>query len=312
MHHDSKEQITAFAPATVANLSVGFDILALAISEPGDTVTARITEGEGVRIKSISGDGGSLSLEASENTAGIAAQATIVRTGLGVGVELELSKGLPIGSGLGSSAASAAAAAFAVNRLLGSPLRKKELIEPCLLAEEAVSGRHADNVAASLLGGLVMVRSLDPLDVIRLPLPEDLHIAVVTPTIEVRTEKARAVLPEMVSLADMVQATANIATFVSAAHSRDLSLMARCLPDTVVTPARAKLIPGCQEVIATAQDHGAILCSISGSGPSLFALCHSESSALAVSRAMQDRFEEFDLPTTAVISPTNCPGAREL
>jgi homoserine kinase len=312
MHPGSQEQVTAFAPATIANLSVGFDILALAIREPGDTVTARISEGGGVQIRSVSGDGGTLPLETSKNTSGIAAQAMLDKAGLGVSVELELSKGLPIGSGLGSSAASAAAAAFAVNRLLGSPLRKKDLIEPCLLAEEAVSGRHADNVAASLLGGLVLVRSLEPLDVIRLPVPEDLHVAVVTPDMEVRTGEARAILPKTIELSAMVQACANIATFVSASHSRDLSLLARCKPDQVVTPARAELIPGCHEVIATAQDHGALMCSVSGAGPSLFALCHSEPSALTVARAMQDEFKKHDLSTKVFTSPANCPGAREL
>jgi homoserine kinase len=312
MHIFTQKQVKAFAPATIANVSVGFDILGLAISQPGDTVTARIVEGNSVRMKSVSGDAGLLPTMATKNTAGIAAQATLEKAGVQTGLELELTKGLPIGSGLGSSAASAAAAAFAVNRLLGSPLRKKELIEPCLKAEEAVSGRHADNVAPSLLGGLIMVRSLEPLDIIRLPLPEKLHAAVVTPAIEVPTKKAREILPKTVSLAAMIQANANIATFVSACYAGDLSLMARCTPDEIVTPARVKLIPGSHQVIETAYEHGALMSSISGAGPSLFALCHSAANAQRVAKAMQVAFAHCKLESSAVVSPANCPGAREL
>lgn len=308
----SADRVRAFAPATIANLSVGFDILGLAIRQPGDTVNARVVEGDEVRIAKISGDEGKLPGEATRNTAGIAARAILEKVGLRIGIELELEKGLPIGSGLGSSAASAAAAAVAVNRIIGTPLRRKDLIGPCLQAEEEVSGKHADNVAACLLGGLVMVRSVEPLDIIRLPVPENLHVAVITPAIEIKTETARAILPKTVGLSEMVDASANLAAFVSACHSGDLSLMARCKPDPVITAARADLIPGCMSVIETAHDRGALLCSISGAGPALFALCHSESTALAVGQAMQNRFREADLDSTVVISPADCPGAREL
>ena len=308
--HDNK--VTAFAPATVANLGLGFDILGLALFEPGDIVTARLTPGSGVSIKSITGDSGKLSLDAAANTAGIAAAETLKKAGIEVGVELELKKGLPIGSGMGSSAASAAAAAFAVNLVLGSPLRKPELLGPCIEAEAAVSGRHADNVAPSLLGGLILIRTVDPLDLVRLPVPEDLTVAVVTPDFELPTRKAREVLPESVPLKMLVRNTANIAALVSACYSGDLALMSRCVPDEVVTPVRAELIPGSMDVIDAAMGSGALGSSISGAGPSIFAFCRSVYSARQVASSMTAAFEKHGFSIRSVISSANSPGARRL
>ena len=308
----SDKQVSVFAPATVANLGLGFDILGLALIEPGDTVTARIVPEPGLRISRISGDGGALPREAADNTAGIAAWHTLKKAGLEVGLELEIDKGLPIGSGLGSSAASAAAAAQAVNLLLGSPLRKKELIGPCIEAEAAVSGRHADNVAPALLGGLILIRALQPLDLVRLPIPEDLFVVVVTPEVELSTKEARAVLPGSVPLPDLVSNTANLAALVSAFHSGDLGLIARCVPDKVVTPARAELIPGCMDVINAALDAGALGSSISGSGPSVFSFCHSQRSGIQVAGAMAAAFSKAGLSCRKVVSPGNCSGVRRL
>jgi len=304
--------VTAFAPATVANLGLGFDVLGLALAGVGDTVTARLVPGTEVRMGRITGDHGALPMEAPRNTAGIAAIATLRKAGVQVGVELDLAKGLPLGSGMGSSAASAAAAAFAVNLLVGSPLRKADLILPCVEAEEAVSGRHADNVAPSLLGGLVLVRSVDPLDVVRLPVPDGLMIAVVTPVFELATRKARAVLPKEVPLVSHVSNTANLAALVSAFYSNDLALLARCLPDAIVTPARAGLIPGCMDVIDSALEAGALASSISGSGPSMFAFCRSAHSAAEVGAAMVAAFGRAGLEASAVVSPGDCPGVRRV
>ncbi len=308
----NSEKVTAFAPATVANLGLGFDILGLALSSPGDTVRARLVPGDEVRLIRVDNDGGKLPLAADANTAGIAAAATLKQAGIRAGVELELEKGLPIGSGLGSSAASAAAGALAVNLLLGSPLRKADLLEPCIEAEGVVSGRHADNVAPALLGGLILVRSLEPLDLVRLPVPEDLMVTVVTPEIELHTREARSVLPESVPLPSLVSNTANIAALISSCYTEDLSLMARCVPDAIVTPVRAAMIPGCQEVIGAALDAGALGSSISGSGPSVFALCRSTRSAQEVAIAMEAAFASADLRTQTTISPGDCPGARRL
>ena len=303
--------VRAFAPATVANLGSGFDVLGLALMGAGDTVTARLVAEPGVRIFAITGDGGRLSSDAARNTAGIAATHTLRRAGMDAGIELEICKGLPLGSGLGSSAASAAAAAWAVNLLLGSPLRRAELIAPCVEAEAAVSGRHADNVAPALLGGLVLVRSVDAADIVRLPLPEGLMVAVVTPVHEVSTRDARAALPADVPLAQYVRSTANLAAFVSACYSGDLALLSRALEDDIVTAARAKLIPGCREVIAAALGAGALGSSISGSGPSMFALCRSERSASEAAAAMREAFRGAGLESSVMLSPADCPGARE-
>jgi len=303
-------EATAFAPATLSNLGTGFDVLGLALSQPGDTVRVRLVPEPGVRVLRIEGDGGKLSLEATRNTAGIAAAATLVRAGVAVGVELELIKGLPIGSGLGSSASSAVAAAFAVNLALGSPLRRADLVGPCLAAEEAVSGRHADNVAPALLGGLVLVRSLDPVDLIRLPLPEGLQFALVTPDMELLTRTARAVLPKEVPLPVMTRNSANLAAIVSACHSGDLALLARAIPDEVVTPARTPLIPGCADVIEAALDAGALAASISGAGPTLFALCRSSRTAQAAADAMVATFARHGLGARGFVSPADNPGVR--
>lgn len=304
------DTVTAFAPATVANLAAGFDVLGLAIEGAGDTVTARRIAGTEVRIAKVTGDDGKLSLEAHENTAGIAALATLQKAGVRVGLEITLQKGLPIGSGLGSSAASAAAAAFAVNRLLGSPLRRSDLVGPCIEAEATVSGRHADNVAPALLGGLVLVRSVDPLDLVRLPLPPGLTVVVISPEYTLETRRAREALPASIPLGEMVRNSANIAGLVAACFSGDLSLLGRCITDRVVTPARAALIPGCDAVMAAALDKGALGSSISGSGPAVFALCRSIRSAREVATAMQAAFQQAGLPSQALISPAECPGAR--
>ncbi|MBW2254998.1 MAG: homoserine kinase [Deltaproteobacteria bacterium] len=307
----NEQIVRAFAPATVANLATGLDVLGLAIDGPGDVVTARRVPGTGVRITAVTGDGGHLPTDVDRNTAGIAATATLCRAGVEAGVALTLEKGLPLGSGLGGSAASAAAAAFAVNRLVGSPLRKGQLVEPCLEAEAVVSGCHADNVAPSLLGGLILVRSLNPLDLIRLPIPEGLAMAVVSPEFESETRAAREVLPDQVPLSAMIQNTANIAGLVAACFSGDVSLLGRCIADDVVTPARTALIPGCDEVIRAALDHGALGSSISGSGPAVFALCRSRRSAREVAEAMKRAFEEAGLQSKAIVSPADCPGVRE-
>jgi homoserine kinase len=310
MAPSSLGEVKAYAPATVSNLGPGFDVLGLALRAPGDTVTARMSPNPGVTIRRIEGDGGKLPTDARKNTAGIAAAAVLRCAGVDVGVELDLAKGMPIGSGLGSSAASAVAAAFAVNLLVGSPLRKHQLIEPCLEAEATVAGRHADNVAPCLLGGMVLVRSVDPLDVVRLPVPEGLMIVVCSPAFELETRGARAALPEQVPLRALVRNSANLAGLVSALYTGDIDLLGRCIVDDVVTPVRARLIPGGSEVMQAALGAGALASSISGAGPSIFALCHSSPAAQRVGEAMKQAFARAGLDATTHVSPLDCPGVR--
>lgn len=303
-------EVSATAPATVANLGPGFDVLGLALAGPGDVVHARRVSGPGVTLVSVTGDEGRLPLEAERNTAGVAALETLRLAGIETGVEIALEKHLPLCSGLGSSASSAAAAAYAVNLLVGSPLRKADLIGPCIEAEAAVSGRHADNVAPALLGGLVLVRGIDPVDVVRLPVPDGLTVVVVTPDFDLPTRDARAVLPDTVSLATMVRQSAHLASLVSAFHTGDMALLGRSLVDEVVTPRRASLIPGAPEAMQAALESGALGSSLSGSGPSVFALCRSARSAEVGARAMRAAFAAAGLDSEVRSSPADGPGVR--
>lgn len=304
------KEVRVFAPATVANLGPGFDVLGLAVRAPGDVVVVREAEHDTIRIVTITGDDGRLPTDPAENTAGIAVAHTLARAGVSMGVDVEIHKGMPIGSGLGSSAASAAAAAFATNALIGSPLRRRELIAPCVEAEAAVAGRHADNVAPALMGGLVLVRSVEPLDVLRLPVPKGLVVVVVTPEFELSTRLAREALPAEIPLTARVRLAADIATFVAACYSSDLSLLGRCVRDDIVTPARAALVPGAEAAMAAATNAGALASSISGSGPSVFAFCHSERVARETMKAMIAAFSDAGLGASGVQSPAECPGAR--
>lgn len=302
--------VSAFAPATIANLGPGFDVLGLAIDGLGDTVTVEFCNEPGVHIGSITGDNGLLPKDPAVNTASVAARATLRAAGIDANIRLHVHKGLPLCSGLGSSAASAAAAAFATNILIGKPLRKYDLVQPCIEAEAVVSGRHADNVAPSLLGGLVLVRSVDPIDLVRLPIPDGLTMVVVTPSLELPTKQARAVLPPNVPLATMVDTTAQVASLVSACYSGDLSLLSRSLEDPVVTPARIGLIPGGAAALDAALGTGALGASISGAGPSLFAMCRSARSAQLAASAMADVLHEHGNSTAVHLSSANCPGVR--
>jgi homoserine kinase len=284
---------TAFAPATVANLACGFDVLGLALEEPGDKVSLELADEPGIVITGISGDGGRLSREPDENTASVAARKILERApgGSSLGIRLELRKGLPLASGLGSSAASAVAAALAARDLLRLPLGYPEVLAAALEGERVVAGAgHADNAAACLYGGLVLVRSTEPLDVVRLPIPPGLSVAVLRPHLEMSTRDSRVLLGDRVLLVDAVRQWANVGALVSGLHSGDLDLVSRSLVDFVAEPARAPRVPGFAEVKRAAIEAGALGSSLSGSGPSVFALCRDLESARAVSRRMAEAF----------------------
>ena len=302
--------VSAEGPATVANLGPGFDVLGLALGGPGDVVHARRCARPGVHLGEVVGDGGRLPTEAAANTAGVAALHTLSLAGVETGVELALHKRLPLCSGLGSSAASAAAAAHAVNLLVGSPLRKAQLVGPCIEAEAVVSGRHADNVAPAVLGGLVLVRSVDPVDLIRLPIPDGLTVVVVSPAFDLATRDARAVLPESVPLSLLVAHSAALAAMVSALHAGDMALLGRSMVDVLATPRRAPLVPGAEAAIAAALSAGALGSSLSGSGPAVFALCRSARGATAAGQAMQEAFASAGLQSVLRLAPADAPGVR--
>ena len=281
--------MTAFAPATVSNVGCGFDVLGFAIEGPGDEVTARFLPGGAglVVIDHIAGDGGRLPREAARNTAGVAARALLASLGESRGVTLTVRKGLPVASGLGGSAASAAAAVVAVDALLDARTPRDTLIGCALEGERVGAGSaHPDNVAPSICGGFVLVRRPDPLDIVQLPVPAGLTAVVVHPDLEIETARARAMLGDTVPLADAIRQWANLGALVDGLHRSDFALIARALEDTIAEPRRAPLIPGFADIKRAAIAAGALGCSLSGSGPSLFALCRDRVIADRVAAAM--------------------------
>jgi homoserine kinase len=280
------ESVTAFAPATVSNVACGFDVLGFALATPGDEVSATLAP-SGVRIDEIVGDDGRLPRDARRNTAGIAAQVLLTRIGESRGVTLTIRKGLPLSSGLGGSAASAVAAAVAVDSLLDAKLPLEALLECAFEGERVGAGSaHADNIAPCLYGGFVLVRRAVPPDIVRLPVPGELTAVVVHPDLEIETARARALLGDTVPLADAIRQWANLGAFVDALHRADFDLMSRSLEDAVAEPRRALLVPGLAAIKQAAIAAGALGCSLSGSGPSLFALCRGVSAADRVAAAM--------------------------
>lgn len=304
--------IAAFAPATVSNVACGFDVLGFALEAPGDLVTVESSEVLGVEIAKIEGDGGRLSYDPARNTAGVAVLALLDRLGASGGIRLTLHKGLPIASGIGSSGASAVAAVVATNELLGRPASLDVLLE-CAMAGE-VSGcgsEHPDNVAPCLHGGFVLARTAHPPDIIHLPVPKGICCAILHPHLEIETRVSRALLGDTVLLADAVRQWANVGALVAGLFTSDLALIARALEDHVAESKRAHLVPGFFAVKQAAQSAGALGCSLSGSGPSLFALCASHESAEAAGQAMRDALTAVaGIDADLWISPVGRRGAR--
>lgn len=309
----------AFAPASVSNIACGFDILGFALQSesgegPGDVVTASERGGHGaVRIVAIVGDEGRLPLEAERNTAAVAARALLDGEAPGAAVDLEIEKRMPLESGLGSSAASAVAAVVAVDALLGLELTPAKLLRYALAGEVLASGgAHADNLAPCLLGGLVLVRSLDPEpDVVELPAPAGLACALVRPHAEVNTKASRASLERHLPLERAVTQWGNAAALVAALYRSDLELLSRALVDVVAEPVRAPGVPGFHEAKAAAVEAGALGCSLSGSGPALFALCDGPARARRAAAAMADAIESAaGVGCDRLVSPLPAPGAR--
>ena len=264
-------EIKIFSPATVANVSCGFDALGFALDTLGDEMIFRKVATSGIKITKI--EGAKLSLNINENVVGVVAQEMLKIHPANFGIEIEIYKNFKPGSGLGSSAASAAGTAFAMNKLLGDPFSILELTKFSMLGEQAACGSQiADNVSAALFGGFVLVRSYKPLDIIKLPTPSELVATVIHPQIEVKTEDARNVLKSEVPLKDAITQWANVGGLISGLYTNDYSLIGRSLTDVIVEPARKHLIPHFDEVKNTAIEYGALGAGISGSGPTIFAL----------------------------------------
>ncbi len=310
----NNEFVTAFAPASIGNLAVGFDMLGLAIAGVGDRVSARKIDAPGVTITEVRDMDGNvhpfLSANTDENTASIAAESLWSEAGDGSGVELILGKGIGLQSGMGSSAASAVAAVVAVNALLPTPLEKQALLSHALAGEKFASGGlHADNVAPSLFGGLVLCpRGLLP-DTIRLPTPTGLCSVLVHPELQVNTAESRKGLARGYSMDQWLAQQGLLAGFVAACAQNDIDLMGRCLKDTIIEPQRAPSVPCFNAVQEAAQRSGALGCSISGSGPSLFALCR-DNAAANVATAMEQACRKSGYECQTWVSPLDAPGAE--
>lgn len=305
--------VEIFAPASIGNIGPGFDVLGVAVTNCGDTVTAKRKTGKGVEILEVSGCASKLPLDTAKNTAGIAALKVLWKIGADQGITLRIQKGVPVASGLGSSAASAVAGGFAANRLFGDQLSKEELLQICTEAEEAVSGGFfADNTAASLYGGVTLTISLDPLDVVALGCLNGVTLAVVTPNMELPTVKARKVLPKVVPMNGFISNMGYTAGIVASFVKKDAALFSRCVNDIVIEPARAKLIPGFADVKAAALGHGALGCSISGAGPTVFAALPSGGPSEKVAEAMKKAFNKHGLKSTVQLCSIDKKGAREV
>jgi homoserine kinase len=306
-------EVKVFTPATVANVACGFDILGFALERPGDEIIARFSNKPGLRIATITGDGGKLPYEIEKNTAGFAAKKLLEYLGEERGIELEIHKKMPFGSGIGSSAASAVGGVVAVNELLGCPLTRKELLPFAVLGEQIADGAyHADNVAPCLLGGIVLIRNNQDLDVHNLPLPENLYATVLFSSIEILTKDARGVLSSTVTLKQHIEQSGNLAGLIVGLLNSDFELIRRSLHDVVIEPQRAHLIPHFYAVQNAAIEAGALGCSISGAGPSIFALSVGRATAEQVGEAMKTIADEAGFSNQVFVSVINKNGAIRL
>jgi len=300
------ESIKVRAPATVANVSCGFDCLGYAISDPADivTISKKIDPDIEISISGMKAD--TIPTITEKNTAGKALLSLLEGLNIKQGFKVHIEKGIHPGSGLGSSAASAVAAVFGANKLLDSPLQLEDLLIHCMNGEIVSSGySHADNVAPALLGGFILVRSYDPLDVLKLPIPENLLSINVLPDYIVNTMEARAILPKEITLTSAIKQCGNLSGFIAGLYEKDFTLMSRSMVDFFAEPFRSSLIPGYNAVRKSAMASGALGCGISGSGPSVFALSDSLNKANIIGEAMVSSFKEAGLESKLYISPVN-------
>ena len=301
-----------FAPATVANVAVGYDILGFAIDDLGDELIVREGTNPGLKISAVRGMK-SLPKDIMKNTAGFAAYKLMEHLDIiDMPIEIELIKNMPVGTGLGSSAASAVVGAFAINEYLGKPASEKEVLRCATLAEELADGSfHADNVAPSLMGGIILIRDNPSLDVIRLPVIEGLRAVVIYPHIKILTKDSRSVLSDQISLESHITQSGNLAAFVAALYRMDLDGLQRSLEDVVIEPQRAKLIPHFYDMKEAALHHGALGFSISGAGPSMFALCANSIIAENIVDSAKQLFADKGVEITTYNSLINLQGAKK-
>jgi homoserine kinase len=306
-----KNEIKFFSPATVANVSCGFDVLGFALDTVGDEMIIRKVPQKGIQITKINGQ--NLPLETDKNVAGVAALALLAKTNIDFGFEIEINKKIKPGSGIGSSAASSAGAVWAINKLLGSPFNTTDLVRFAMEGEKLASGvAHADNVAPAIFGGFTLIRSYNPLDIIKIPTPKDLIVTIIHPQIEIKTSDARKLLSQTVSLKNATKQWANVGGLISGLHTNDYDLIGRSLQDFIAEPVRSKLIPGFNKLKQACLEAGALGCGISGSGPSIFALSKGEKKALEVSEAMKTVYNKVGIAYDLHVSKVNNKGIKIL
>lgn len=307
------DKIKVFAPATVANVACGYDILGFAIDKPGDELIMELTSEKGVQIVDIEGDGGVLPRNPYKNSATVAIMDYLNYIGADFGCKVWIKKMMPSGSGLGSSAASAVAGVYAINMLCNEKLTKHEMLPFLLNAEKAAcDAAIADNVAASLFGGFILVRSYEPLDVIQIPVPEELWCAVINPDVIVLTKEAREILPKEIPLSISLRQSANVGGLMVGLLRGDYDLIGRSLVDYIAEPYRSKLIPGFYDMKNAAIEAGALGSSISGSGPSVFALCKGKEIADKAGMAMKAVMDGLGIGAEVYVSKVNHAGPKTL
>ena len=308
------QSIRVFAPATVANVVCGFDVLGFAVNEPGDEVIMRVTQKPGITISKITGDNGRLPPDPAKNTVSVSVQHYLKSVGrTDLGLDIELHKKMPIGSGLGSSSASTVAGLFAIKTLLGEDADPATLLPFAMKGEEMACGHgHADNVAPALLGGFVLIKSYDPLEVVRLPHPAGLYCAIVFPDVDVPTREARQIIRNKILMKDAVTQWGNIAGLVSGLFMGDINLIGRSMKDILIEPVRSMLIPDFYRMREMAMELGAVSFGISGSGPSVFAFTKDEETAIRITKKLQQHLTAIKIGSNTYVSTINDKGPRVL
>lgn len=303
------DRIKLFAPATVANLSCGFDVLGCCLDGVGDEMIISKNSEQKLRITKITGQ--DLPLEVNANVAGVSAKALLAELGEKQGFDIEIKKNIKAGSGIGSSAASATGAVFGINKLLGEPFSTNELIKFAMEGERLASGNaHADNVAPALLGGFSLVKSYEPLEILSLPSLPELRMLILHPLIELKTKDSRSIIKQNVELKKAISQWGNLAALVSALYTQDYDLLGRSLKDEIIEPVRSILIPYFDDLKALASANGALGFGISGSGPSVFALCKGDSVAEKVKAEFQEFYQDKNIDFDLHLSKINSEGIK--
>lgn len=306
---DKMNEIRIFSPATVANVSCGFDVMGFCLDSVGDEMVIRKVERKGIHITRI--EGFDLPYEAEKNVSGVSALAMYDAIDVDFGFEIEIYKKIKPGSGIGSSAASAVGSVFGMNELIGRPFNKTQLTEFAIKGEALASKcEHADNLAPAMFGGFALVKSVSPLVILEIPSPEDLYATIIHPQIEIKTAESRALLPKEVALQDAITQWANFGSLIHGLHTGDFEVIKNALHDVIVEPHRSKLIPYFNEVTKAAINAGALGSGISGSGPSIFTLSKGIENAINVKDAIEKVYSKTGIDFDIHVSQINDKGIK--